>query len=137
LKSLIKLFKPSEEGLRQILGELESEIMEIVWLKKEASVRDVLLELKKSKEIAYTTVMTVMVRLHEKGFIERNKDGQAFIYCPKISKEKLKEDTVKNVLRGIMTESSNMAMTHFVDEMAKDPENLKQLQTLIKERLSK
>lgn len=136
MKSLINRFKPDEEGLRQILGELESEIMEVIWLKKKASVRDVLLELKKSKDIAYTTVMTVMDRLFKKGFIRRKKNGQAFIYHPVVDKVALKEDTIKKVLHGILADSSKIAMVHFIDELAKDPKNLKQLQILIKERLS-
>lgn len=137
MKSLINRFRPGEEGLKQILGELESEIMEVIWLKNEASVRDVLKEIEQRKEIAYTTVMTVMVRLHEKGLIERTKDGQAFIYSPAVTKEELEEDTVKSIFKSILTGSSKLAISNFVDEVSKDPESLKELQDLINKRLKK
>lgn len=135
MKSLIKRFIPSEEGLRQILGELESEIMEVIWSKEKASVREVLLELEKIKDIAYTTVMTVMVRLHEKGFIKRSKEGQAFIYSPAVSKEELKKQTIRNIFKSLLADSSSVAMVQFVDEIAKDPDSLSQLQELINQRL--
>lgn len=135
MKFLVNRFKPSEKGLEQIFGELESEIMEAVWLKKKATVRDILENLQKNREIAYTTVMTVMARLNKKGFLVKSKDGQAFLYSATISKEELKENTVKKVLQGLLTDSTDMAMAHFVDEISKDRKSLEQLQALINERL--
>ncbi len=135
MKLPINRYKVSEKGLKQVLGELEVEIMEIVWRRRRASVRDVLLDLEKDRDIAYTTVMTVMARLNKKRVLERYKEGQAFIYSPAITKEELREGTVKEVLKSLISNSSDMAMVHFVDEIAKDPESLKQLQELISRRL--
>jgi len=138
MNPLISRFRPTEKGLSQILGELEADIMEIIWAKEESvSVRDVLSELRKTREIAYTTVMTVMSRLNKKGLIVCNKfhKGQAFIYSSVFSKEEFTKNTVKSVLKGLLSSFSDIAVTQFVNELANDQKSLKQLQKLIKERL--
>lgn len=67
-------------GLRQIMGELEAEIMECVWELGPASVKDVHGCLQERREIAYTTVMTVMSRLANKGLLISRPEGRAYIY---------------------------------------------------------
>lgn len=135
MTSFINRFRPGEKGLERILGKLESEIMEIIWCKKNCAIRDVHSALESDRKIAYTTVLTVMSRLFKKGLVSRYKDGQAFIYEPAVSKEELEERTVVDVLKGVFSSDSRMAMTHFVDELAKDEEGLKQLHELIVQRL--
>lgn len=135
MASIINRYRPGEKGLQQILGELEGEVMTVVWQKKSCSVRDVLCDLQKEREIAYTTVMTVMSRLHKKGFVQRIKEGQAFVYQPTMTKDELQKEAVKNVLKGIFNNSSEMTMVHFVNEVAKNKKNLEELQKLIEKRL--
>ena len=62
-------FRPEKEGLRAALFDLEADIMEVVWTKgwKEFAVADVHRELERERDIAYTTVMTTVGRLHGKG----------------------------------------------------------------------
>jgi predicted transcriptional regulator len=60
------------------LGRLEREVMDIVWRGGRVSVRDVQASL--SRTVAYTTVMTTLDRLYKKGFVERERDGRAFLY---------------------------------------------------------
>ena len=61
--------------------------MEIVWARGEASLRDVHLRLESQRDLAYTTVMTVMSRLAEKGLLRKRKNGAAFLYLPALSRE--------------------------------------------------
>lgn len=132
----VSRFKPGEKGLKQVLGSLECEIMEVVWLKGKASVRDVLTELQKDREIAYTTVMTVMNRLHKKSYTKYVKEGNAYIYYPLVSKAELQDNVIKDIVKGIFSNSSDLTMVHFVNEVAKDKESLEQLEALIKQRLA-
>ncbi len=62
------------------LGPLEAEVLRLVWEKGEAGVDDVHQALLASREIAYTTVMTVMTRLAAKGVLRRRKEGRAYVY---------------------------------------------------------
>src|SRR6202051_3090803 len=71
------------------LHELESEVMEELWVQGEASVRSVMEKLNKrtSKQRAYTTYMTIMARLHKKGVLERRRDGKTDFYTPKLDRD--------------------------------------------------
>ncbi|MEK7130410.1 MAG: BlaI/MecI/CopY family transcriptional regulator [Patescibacteria group bacterium] len=83
------------------LGTLEQEIMDILWKKKEGSVRDVFEVLKNGKSIAYTTVLTVMNRLVEKGCLRRKPDGNAFLYIAVQTQEKFLGTTIKKFLNNL------------------------------------
>jgi predicted transcriptional regulator len=89
-----------EKGLGVRLHELESTIMDVVWSRRLTSfaVSDVLAVLQAQREIAYTTVMTTVVRLHGKGLLRRVRDGRRYLYSPKLSREQFLEATAREVL---------------------------------------
>ncbi len=66
------------------LGPLQEEVMNIIWRFGQADVNTVLNEINKSRKnkLAYTTVMTVMANLYEKGLLRRRKVGKAYVYRP-------------------------------------------------------
>ena len=66
-----------------VLGELEQAVMDILWNRPDPlSVRDVHELLAHERDLAYTTVMTVLDRLSKKGFVVRYLDGRAWLYRP-------------------------------------------------------
>ncbi|MBN2479149.1 MAG: BlaI/MecI/CopY family transcriptional regulator [Parachlamydiales bacterium] len=65
-------------GKKRQFGELESLILELVKNKKKASVLDI--HKKMEEKVAYTTIMTVMSRLYEKGYLNRERTGKSYIY---------------------------------------------------------
>ncbi|MFB6888682.1 BlaI/MecI/CopY family transcriptional regulator [Kitasatospora sp. NPDC056327] len=70
------------------LGELENAIMTRVWRwNRPVTVREVLLDLRSERDIAYTTVMTVLDKLHRKGWLRRERAGRAYRYEPVSSRE--------------------------------------------------
>ena len=69
--------------MARTLGELETEIMRRLWRRaKPTTVRELVDELQRDREIAYTTVMTVLDNLHKKGWLRRELDGRAYRYEP-------------------------------------------------------
>ena len=105
----------SKENIK-ILGELESLIMEIVWQQELSSVRSVLLELEKKRTIAYTTVMTVMSRLFDKGILKRNMDDSgAYLYQPTRCRESFLAEASKQALRSFIREYGDVDVAQFVD----------------------
>lgn len=90
--------------------------MEIVWCNGQSCVRDVLKELNKRKRIAYTTVMTVMTRLHEKGILKRkmNTSG-AFVYEPISDKKTFIEEKTNKMIKGLINEYGDIAVAQFFD----------------------
>ncbi|GAA1151844.1 putative transcriptional regulator [Kitasatospora gansuensis] len=70
------------------LGELENDIMTRVWQwNRPVTVREVLQDLQSEREIAYTTVMTVLDKLFRKGWLRREQVGRAYVYEPVSSRE--------------------------------------------------
>ena len=100
----------------KILGELESEIMYIVWMNDQASVRFVLLKLEKSRKIAYTTVMTVMARLYDKGILKRKMDKSgAFIYIAVKDKKSFLANASEKIIKNFLKQYGEVAVAQFVD----------------------
>ena len=100
----------------KILGELESEIMEIVWQQELSTVRSVLLELEKIRKIAYTTVMTVMARLHDKGVLKRKMDKNgAFVYAPIKDKKSFLAKASEKIIKNFLNEYGDVAVAQFIN----------------------
>jgi len=94
-------FRFNQDGLRKFMGDLEVEIMELVWKKANptVTVRDIYEQLRQKRPIAYTTVMTTMVRLAEKGILRIvDKAGLANCYTP----EQSREEFVRTIVHKIM-----------------------------------
>jgi predicted transcriptional regulator len=70
----------SSLGSKPPLGPLESQIMEIIWNKGEVTIRDIYDVLRKQRDLAYTTIMTVVHNLYRKGLLSQHKDGNAHFY---------------------------------------------------------
>ena len=101
------------------LGELEAAIMDRLWSRDEpATVRDVLNDLRRHRQIAYTTVLTVMDNLYKKGWLRREPAGRAFRYTPVAGREQY----VAQMLRQVLDDSGDRAaaLTHFVGRMTLD-----------------
>lgn len=115
----------------RILGELESEIMEIIWQQQAPiAVRDVTQKLQKKRKIAYTTVMTIMGRLLDKGLLTRKPEGLRYLYQPKVSQERFIEKSVHHIFTTTISALGGEAVTHFVKEIQKV--SLKKRQELLK-----
>lgn len=106
----------TKKKIIQTLGELETEIMEVIWKLKNASVREVLDNFKKHKKVAYTTVMTVMTRLASKGVLKRKLDESgAFIYTPVQDKEGFLAISSRKIIKNLINEFGEVAVAQFID----------------------
>ncbi|ATY13115.1 penicillinase repressor [Amycolatopsis sp. AA4] len=84
----------------QGLGELESAAMDVLWRAGEArTVREVLDAL--NRDLAYTTVLTVLDHLHSKGWVEREKRSRAYCYTPALSREEAAARAMRNLLADV------------------------------------
>jgi predicted transcriptional regulator len=81
------------------LGDLESAIMTVLWEADETlKVRDVLSRLDTGRQLAYTTVLTVLDNLFRKGWVQRELDGKAYRYEPALSREEAAARALREVL---------------------------------------
>lgn len=137
-KDYLFTFNPNNKGLRKILGDLEADVMETVWEKGEVTVRDVYDILKEQRSLAYTTVMTVMSRLAEKGLLKKIKAGAAFLYQASASREDFTQSTVKKVITELLEDFAAPTISQFVETLGDEqPEKIEELARLVEEKRKK
>lgn len=108
--------------MKPSLGELEQQIMDIVWECKNCSAREVLTRLEKDKKLAYTTVATILQRLHDKGLLNRKESAAGHIYSPKLTKEKYTKNVAQSFLKNFINSFGDTAIASFADSIDKLPE---------------
>jgi BlaI family transcriptional regulator, penicillinase repressor len=108
--------------------DAERAILEVLWKKKEASVREVTDELSKKKPVAYTTVLTMFKILDKKGLVSHRTEGRAFIYSAAISRTEARTQALENLLKQFFNGSPNVLAQHLVNEHDMDVDELKALQ---------
>lgn len=112
-------------------GELEGAVMDLMWsYGREASVREVFHELASDRQLAYTTVMTVMDNLHRKGYLQRQMSGRAWMYQPTASREEYTASLMRQALDGAGDQRA--ALAHFVGAMS--DEESKALRAVLRRR---
>jgi predicted transcriptional regulator len=100
------------------LHELEAEVMDEVWRREEATVREVLEALNRGpKQRAYTTVMTIMSRLDEKGLLERRRQGRADVYRPPLSRQQYLEARARAEVDELVSGYGDVALAHFARQL--------------------
>lgn len=98
------------------LGQLEATVMECLWGGDEPmSVRDVLKRLNEERDLAYTTVMTVLDNLYRKDMVDREKAGRAWVYVPAASRSKYTAELMGQALAGSPDRGS--ALLRFVEQL--------------------
>lgn len=108
-----------------MLPPLEADVLRIIWDKGEASVRDVWLELRfAGKRLAYTTVMTTMVRLFEKGFLSREKQGKGYIYHPRLSKPEMAKRIIRRWVSRLLHTFGEPAVAYLVETLSESDDDL-------------
>jgi predicted transcriptional regulator len=124
--------------LAEVLGPLESEIMDVVWDQSEVTVRDVHESLTAARPIAYTTVMTTLGRLAEKGLVKRLEDQPAHRYRPLVSREQYARSTVHSVVDWLVDRFPDPAVAYLVDAVEKEDEQVvERLREAIEQRRDK
>ena len=101
----INVYRPDRPGIRKVLGDLEADIMEVVWNRpagEGATVRDVFEVLHDRRRIAYTTVMTTMARLAKKNLLRAEKVDQAYVYFPRFSHDEFVSRFVGRILENLL-----------------------------------
>ncbi|NZA24960.1 BlaI/MecI/CopY family transcriptional regulator [Luteimonas sp. SJ-92] len=106
----------------------ERAILEVLWTRKEASVREVAEELSKTKPVAYTTVLTMFKVLERKGLVAYRTEGRAFVYRAAISRVEARRQALNNVLRQFFGGSPDVLAQHLIEEHDLDLAELQALQ---------
>jgi predicted transcriptional regulator len=109
----IGVFRPDRPGIRKVLGDLEAEIMELIWARpagQGTTVRDIFAVLYERRRIAYTTVMTTMTRLAKKGLLRTEKVEQMYVYYPNFTQEEFVARFVGRILEDLLVSFSGVTL---------------------------
>lgn len=87
--------------LERLLTEVELELMTVIWSLEKVTVKDVVAQLPKSRNLAYTTVATVMKVLEQKGFLICQKDSHAHLFSPLISKNHYENACLQHMIANV------------------------------------
>jgi predicted transcriptional regulator len=115
------------------LHELEALVMEEVWRREPATVRDVMDALNKGarKPRAYTTVMTIMDRLYRKGLLDRRSERNTYFYTAHLSRDEYADARAQTEVDALVKEWGDVALVHFAKQMGTlDPKRREQLRRL-------
>jgi predicted transcriptional regulator len=129
----VQAFKLDHTGLARLFGDLEAQIMEIIWRLEEATVGDVLARL--GDDYHYNTVMTVMSRLADKEVLTRRREGRAHVYAPVEDRDAFLARVSRDVAEGLLREFGAVAIAQFVDAAgAVDPELVAELRRQVQQK---
>lgn len=106
--------------LQPVQGELQSQVLAIVWRLERATVEDVRRALPSRHRGAYTTVQTTLQRLYGRGLLERAKEGHAFVYTPALSEGEYLSLSIEQTLAGASREARHMALAQLIGGLRKD-----------------
>src|SRR5713226_7763198 len=109
----INVFRPDRPGIRKVLGDLEAEIMELIWarpVEQGTTVREVFEILYERRRIAYTTVMNTMTRLAKKNLLRVEKQDLAYVYYPSLTQQEFVSRFVGRILEDLFVNFSGATL---------------------------
>jgi predicted transcriptional regulator len=128
-----RFFGLSQPSLAR-LGPLEQRLLEEIWTRGHATVRELLLNA--NLNIAYTTVMTTLDRLYKKRLLTRVAEGRAFRYSPAVTREEMQRAAAGQAIRQLLESGSrSLPLSYLVEAVTEhDAELLDELQQLVEQK---
>jgi predicted transcriptional regulator len=119
------------------IGSLEADILSVVWERGSTTVREVYETLRERRQIAYTTVMTVMNNLVKKQLLAQDKSNIAYVYTPAIPGREVAFTVLDSVVERLLGGNVNLAVAHLLgyeDELT--DAQLDEMQRIARRRLA-
>lgn len=118
-----------------LLTEVELEFMTVVWDIGGGTVRDILAELNKVQERAYTSVATVLKIMEQKGFLTSERKERSLVYRPAVPKAEYQKTSLKNLSSKLFNGAPAALVARLVDDEDVTDEMLEEMRALLEERL--
>ena len=108
--------------------------MDIVWQQPDQTVVDVETRLRRKRDIAHTTVLTTLDRMHRKGYLLREKKGKAFVYSARLTRDEFERQLAQEVLGALLGGLGEPVLSTFIDLVGEDSGKLEHLEELIRRK---
>ena len=115
------------------LTDLQFAIMRILWEHAEATVLDVQTRLRPERDLAQTTIATLLSRLEKRGVVEHRLDGRQFVYRPLVTEQDVRRSMVSELTTLLFDGSSAALMTHLLRSREMEPGDLDRVKRMIAE----
>jgi predicted transcriptional regulator len=115
------------------LTEAELRLMNVLWTRGASTVNDVLAALPEDPPLAYSTVLTTLRILEEKGYIKHKKDGRAFLYVPRVPREQAQRSALRQLLSRFFENSAEQLVLNILKHEKLDAAELRRLRRMIEE----
>jgi BlaI family transcriptional regulator, penicillinase repressor len=114
------------------LTEQELEIMKVVWELQTATVRDVYEALLRRRKIAYTTVMTMMNILEQKGYLKKRQEDRAYVYLSARPQKQVIAAMVREFIQRVFNGSAEPLLAHLVEDEQLTEQDLEEIRKTIR-----
>ena len=109
----------------------ELEVLQIIWEHGPCTVREVMNLLKSERPRAYTSVMSLMNVMAEKGLLNQKPKGRAFVYSAKVSRDKTQSSMLSDLLNRAFDGSANALVAHLLQQAEPNSEELDEIHKTI------
>lgn len=127
--------KKKKAEIEKPLTEVELELMNAIWDLGECTVKDVQKAISQTRDLAYTSVATMMKILEEKGVLESNKDERIIVYKPRLSRENYGDSSLKHLAHNVFQGNSTSMVMRLLDDSELSREELQRIRSLLDERI--
>src|SRR5436190_1177644 len=121
---------------RPVLTSQELEIMKIVWGCGASTVRDVYETLLERRKIAYTTVMTMMNILEQKGYLKKAQKDRAYVYQATRAQKQVIRGMVREFVERVFNGSAEPLLLHLVEDRRLSKSDLEEIRRMLEEKKS-
>ena len=115
------------------LTDLQLAIMRILWDRDEATVLEVQERLRPERDLAQTTIATLLTRLEKRGVVSHRLDGRQFVYRPLVSEQEVRRSMVSELTTLLFDGSPAALMSHLLGSRDMDPGDLDRVKRMIAE----
>jgi predicted transcriptional regulator len=116
------------------LTAVELEMMNVIWRIGPCSVAQVQARLRPQRELAYTSVSTVVRILEQKGYVTSEKEGRGHVYEAAVSKESYQALSLKRIVRNVFDGAPSLLVARLLASETLAPEELAQIEALLREK---
>lgn len=116
-----------------VLTEAELPLMDVIWTRGTCTVNDVLEALPNDPPLAYNTVLTTLRILEDKGYLEHEKSGRAFVYKPRVPREQARHSALRLLLSRFFENSAEQLVHNLLQSEKLSASEIRRLKKMIGE----
>ncbi len=116
-----------------VLTEAEHRLMDVLWTRGASTVTEVLEGLTQEPPLAYNTVLTTLRILEDKGYLTHDKEGRAFVYKPKVPREKARQSALRLLMSRFFDNSAEQLVHNLLSSEKLSTAEMKRLKKMIEE----